>query len=216
MEKSITRLTGILSAHRRRFPRYRLLCLAFCLLTGCAQQAAYRRLDAALEHERHRETEPALKAFRAAVEIQPEDPYLRRELARAYLRRDMYDEAVAELEAVLQREPSYIDAYLDMAVAFGAQNMPEAAMGWLEKAIREVPDYPPPYKNLTDLYLSRDRPDEAMALLEKVVELIQYVGLYPIEPDTTLLGEDFDRIMQSHSARLIIVRLGGSLREPSL
>lgn len=144
-----------------------LCCLVLWSLAGCAERTAYRHLEAAIEHEQHREAEAALKAFRAAVEALPEDPYLRRELGRAYLRRKMYGAGVAELEQVLRVEPSYVDAYRDLAMAFEAQEMPDAAVGWLERAVEEVPGYLPVFRDLVDLHLSHDRPDEAQRLLEK-------------------------------------------------
>lgn len=146
-----------------------MLCLVLWFLGGCAERTAYRYLDAAVEHEQHREHEAALEAFRMAVETRPGDPYLRRQLGRAYLRREMYEEGVAELEQVLQMEPSYVDAYRDLAMAFQAQQLPGAAVGWLERAMEEVPDYVPTYRDLANFYLSQDRPDEALSLLERAV-----------------------------------------------
>ena len=113
-----------------------MLCLVLWFLGGCAERTAYRYLDAAVEHEQHREHDAALEAFRAAVETRPGDPYLRRQLGRAYLRREMYEEGVAELEQVLQMEPSYAEAYRDLAMAFQAQQMPGAAAGWLCSSLR--------------------------------------------------------------------------------
>jgi len=140
------------------------------LLTGCSQQVAYQQLWSAIEHEQHRREDEALGAFRDAVECVPYDPYVRRQLGLAYLRRGMFDEAQAEFEQVMVQEPDYVDTFRDMADLFRARNMPEAALAWLEKAASSVPDYRPLYEDQADLLLLSDRPDEAMRLLWTVVE----------------------------------------------
>ena len=140
------------------------------LLSSCSQRAAYQQLSVAISHERHREGDEALSAFQNAVSLLPEDPYIRRQLGLAYLRRGMFDEAQPELETVLSNEPTYVDAYRDMAALFRAQNMPAVAIGWLEQAIGFVPGYGPLYEDLVELHLLTDRPDEAMELLGTVLD----------------------------------------------
>lgn len=147
-----------------------LCCVILCLTAGCAERTAYRYLDMAHDYEQRGDGEPALMAFRAAVEACPGDVYLRRALGRAYSRRKMYAEAAGELEQVLQAEPDYVEVYLDMAAIFEAQHMPEAAIGWLERAVQTVPDYLPANRDLAEFYLSREQPDEALALLERMAK----------------------------------------------
>ncbi len=140
------------------------------LITGCTQRAAYHRLSVAILHERHRETDEALYAFQAAADLLPEDPYIRRQLGLAFLRRGMYEEARMEFESVLALEPAYVDAYRDVAALHRAQRMPDVAIAWLEQATRFVPDYVAVYEDLVDLHLLSDRPDEAMRVLVTVLE----------------------------------------------
>ena len=140
------------------------------LVAGCSERVAYQQLWLAIDHEQHRRAEDALGAFRQAVERVPYDPYVRRQLGLAYLRRGMFEEAQAEFEQVMAQEPDYVNTFRDMADLFRARNMPEAALGWLEKAASSVPDYLPLYEDQADLLLQSDRPDEAMRLLISVVE----------------------------------------------
>lgn len=147
-----------------------LTYFALCLASACADRNAYRLLDAAFAYEEAGDPNTALEAFKSAVERQPDDPYLRWTLGRAYLQREFYEAAAGELKTVLDVEPHYLQAYQDLAYALRAQGMPEAAMGWLERAVREVGDYLPVQRQLVDLYLSHDRPEEAMALLRGAVE----------------------------------------------
>ena len=147
-----------------------LVYLLSCSACACTDRNAYRLLGGAFAYEQAGDPDAALEAFRGAVEVQPDDPYLRRILGRALLQREMYEAAVSELETVLGAEPHYLEAYQDLAYALSAQGMPEAGMGWLERAVREVGAYLPIQRQLVDLYLTHDRSEEAMALLIDTVE----------------------------------------------
>ena len=151
-----------------RFTRV-LVYFVLSLTSACAARNAYQLLDVASAYEEAGEQDAALEAFQGAVDIRPDDPYIRRRLGRAYLRREMYEAAARELETVLSLEPHYLEAYQDLAYALSAQGMPEASMGWLERAVREVGDYLPIQRQLVDLYLTNDRSEEAMSLLKDAV-----------------------------------------------
>jgi len=138
--------------------------------TGCAQRTAYRYLDLAIRYESGRQEQPALAAFRAAVQVRPDDPFLLRSLARAYSRRGMYAEAEESLRRVLEVEPEYADVFLDMAALSRAQDLPEAAAGWLRQGVAAVPAYMPLNRALVQFYLAHDRSTEALELLQSLAE----------------------------------------------
>ncbi|MDA0747140.1 MAG: tetratricopeptide repeat protein, partial [bacterium] len=110
--------------------------MALAVFPGCAEWTAYRYFDDAVVYERARQTEAALEAFQEAVAASPEDAYLHRHLGMAFLRRERYEEAQAELERALEIEPDYVEAYRDLAMVFEVQKLPGAAAGWLERAVR--------------------------------------------------------------------------------
>lgn len=146
-----------------------VLC-AWGLLMGCDQYAAYRHLDNALHFEARGQAEQALVALQAAVDVRPDDAYLRRRLGWALIQRSSYEAAQAELMAALALAPHYLAAYQDLAILSEVQKMPDAATGWLEQAVQVAPAYRPMYRDLAGMYLKQDRVNEAQTLLEQVVE----------------------------------------------
>lgn len=142
------------------------ILLAF---SGCEQGEAYRTLDEAHAFEAAGEEEEALNAYARAVQISPDDAYLHRALARAYLRRQAFDPALESLENAVRLEPAYLDAYQDLIRVSVAQDDLDAALGWLERAAKAVPDYVPLYEELVTLYLASDKVDEAGVLLQDLV-----------------------------------------------
>ena len=146
------------------------LCLCALTMWGCAERAAYRHLDVAVEHERLQAFAQALEAYQAAADVAPRDAYVIRQLGRAYLRRQMYAEAEAALRQVIELEPAYVAAYRDLALASEAQDRSDAALGWLERGVREVPQYAPLHQDLIDFHNYQDRPDRALELLQEAEE----------------------------------------------
>ena len=143
---------------------------AWVFLAGCEEHKAYRHVNDALHFEARGQADQALAALQAAVEVRPDDAYLRRRLGWALVQRSSYEAAQAELEAALALAPHYLAAYQDLAILAEVQNMPDAATGWLEKAIQIAPAYRPMYRDLAGMYLKQGRFSEAQILLEQVVD----------------------------------------------
>ena len=150
---------------RSRFmiPVFALLLVG---LVGCANREAYRLLEAAHRYEGSGQDGKAIEAYAQAVAKSPDDAYLQRALARAYLRRQEWDRARDALQIAIALEPAYLDAYQDLIAVSLAQEDTQAAIAWLEQAAHSIPNYSPLYERLVTFYASSNRSDEAMQLLD--------------------------------------------------
>ncbi|MBT3605715.1 MAG: tetratricopeptide repeat protein [Candidatus Latescibacteria bacterium] len=147
------------------------LPFAVCLLVlvGCGQYTAYDHLDQALLAQAQGDIETALVQMQAAVEIQPQDAYLLRQLGWMYQQRKEYDAAFVAFQTALKLEPAYVAVYQDLAMLSEEQGDIEGVIGWLESVVAAVPDYKASYRDLATFYLRQERFQDARSLLDGVV-----------------------------------------------
>ncbi|MFA5515328.1 MAG: XrtA/PEP-CTERM system TPR-repeat protein PrsT [Desulfuromonadales bacterium] len=93
----------------------------------------------------------------AAIALAPELPDLRLLLARNYLQREKFSQAISTLEEGLTGKQSDALLYNYLAAAYFAEKKNEQAVASLQKAKELKPDYLTPYYNLASWYaLQRD------------------------------------------------------------
>lgn len=139
------------------------------VLVGCGQYQAYDHLDRALLAQANGDTETALVQMQAAVDVQPKDAYLFRQLGWMYQQRKEYDAAFLAFQTAIEIEPAYVAAYQDLAMLSEEQGDIEGVIGWLERVVAAVPDYKSSYRNLTTFYFREERFQDARNLLDGVV-----------------------------------------------
>jgi tetratricopeptide (TPR) repeat protein len=131
-----------------------------------AWQAAYRNnLGNRLRALGHKQE--ALAQYRAAVELQPDNPTYRRDLAVAYLDLDLVDDAVALADRLPDPtiQPAFRNNLGDLLRERGHK---KEALAQYQAAVKLDPDNSTYRPNLGNAYLDLDVADDAVAQADKV------------------------------------------------
>ncbi len=86
------------------------------------------------------------------------------------LKKKQIDAAIEKLGAVVQREPTYGDAYRYLGLAYGQKNLWQEAINVLQQAVSVKPDDVLSLKNLGIAYLRQERFSEAMSVLQQALQ----------------------------------------------
>ena len=189
---------------------FRSLAWLFCLtmlvaagLSGCARQEAYGILDEANEHEALGREVQAIEAYHRAAEIAPDDAYLQRVLGRAFVRRRDYDRAAEALQAAIDLEAGYLEAYQDLIGVALRQDDTDAAIAWMERAAQSVPNYAPIYEQLVAFYMVNRQFEDALDLLGRLDETFPGAAWVPFHRGGVLrqLGQTEEALAAYNLAR---------------
>ncbi len=93
------------------------------------------------------------------------------ELGGLYLQLHDPAKAIANLQAVIDTDPSYANAYLPLATAYEAQNQPEKALDTVQAGVMVDDTNPDLYALGGKLALSEDNPDLAETYLQKALKI---------------------------------------------
>ncbi len=93
------------------------------------------------------------------------------ERSRRMLRDRLYDEAVKQLRAVLQRDPDNLAALIDLASALEAKGDVDEAVKVVERALQIDPRYTRLHLLLAGLENRRGKRDQALELIEAALEI---------------------------------------------
>lgn len=115
--------------------------------------------------------ESAAKHIRKALTLRPEDSAARYNLALALKDCKRLDEAVTQLEILLERTPEHIEALNALGNLQRLRGREEHALAVLERASKRSPDHPGILLNLGLAYLAQKRIEEAANCLRKAVEV---------------------------------------------
>ena len=113
----------------------------------------------------------AAEAFRAGLELEPENVALRHTLGTALHQMGDVRAAVAEFEALLEIDPSHTRALFSLGVIFASEGRYDEARRRLEAAIEHEPDYVQARLMLADLLQGMGRPEAALSQYEAVVDV---------------------------------------------
>ncbi|HVZ18669.1 MAG TPA: tetratricopeptide repeat protein [Terriglobales bacterium] len=115
--------------------------------------------------------EPALKAYRKALQEQPGLPKLHYKMGAALIRLDQMAEAVTELREALQQTPDDIDVQYNLAYALLQTSQKDQAMALLQTVITSKPDHPQAQYELGKALLEEGKLQDAVPHLEVAAKL---------------------------------------------
>jgi TolB-like protein len=140
---------------------------------------------------RDEELQQALTESRASVSLEPNDAFNRFALGRSLCLLRRYPEAQAELEAALEANRSFAQAWFALAFCFGVWDKPALALPLFEKAVRLSPHDPHlwTFHHMRGLALFRlDRLDEAEDFVRAALRQ-QHATYWPLATLCALLAE---------------------------
>jgi tetratricopeptide (TPR) repeat protein len=114
---------------------------------------------------------PALRAFRRAGRLKPDDALLHGRLGYTHYVKGKFSEAAREYRAALKREPRDGAGYASLGYVYGAMKETRKALLCLKKAVALSPGYADLHYSLALLYSDRGRKEEAVSELRKAVRL---------------------------------------------
>jgi tetratricopeptide (TPR) repeat protein len=94
--------------------------LEIAIALGSRDPAAYYYLTLAIRHTAPEDIESAHKAISEAVQLSPEDPYIRSLAGRIALARKEYASAIAHLTAAIQSKPNLVEAHYALGTSYRA------------------------------------------------------------------------------------------------
>ena len=118
----------------------------------------------------NRQYEDAVAAYED-VGVDALDLNGRFELGGLYLQLHDPAKAIANLQAVIDTDPSFANAYLPLATAYEAQNQPEKALDTVQAGVMVDDTNPDLYALGGKLALSEDNPDLAETYLQKALKI---------------------------------------------
>jgi serine/threonine-protein kinase len=175
---------------------------SFALAHTALGDAYWARYQATLDP---RWAERATAAIHRAAALAPDDPQVRLSLARVYEGTGRRAEALAQLEAALDRRPNSDDAWREYGKLLADEGRREEAQAALERAIRIRPGYWENHYRLGGLHLRGGRFAEATAAYERAlaltpdnVRVLQNLGA------TAQMAGDEARAIESYERALAI------------
>jgi len=158
-----------------------LLLLTFYLLgsTGTAlanskPEAVYHMVMARLLADEGRGRE-ATESFVAAIELSPEDPYIRLEYSRFLVRQRLLRKAAQQVSTAYQlapNEPDVLRAYAETQLKMAGQD--PAALGAARQALEKLRQIDPSdvesMVSLGQIYLSEQSPDKAANVFQEILD----------------------------------------------
>jgi tetratricopeptide (TPR) repeat protein len=173
-------------------------------------------LGAALSgRSKYEESISALQsAYAAAPAVQPMVA-----LVSAYVRAKKPDQAVAFLEAVLEKNPDNAQALVLMGDVRLAMSQPDAARKSFESALEKQPKSPAAYRALADFYIRQKSNDEALKVLQRGLAAqpdnfglrLTLAGLYEIQGNVEAAITEYEALLKDQSGSLVVANNLASL-----
>jgi tetratricopeptide (TPR) repeat protein/thiol-disulfide isomerase/thioredoxin len=115
--------------------------------------------------------EEAIRDFREAARLSPDDLIALNNLGNAYRLQKNWDEARKTFERTLEVDASDPEANYGLAMVFAHVDDTAGTYEYLQRALKSRPDYPEALNNLGILYLRTQRRDEAVATFETCIRI---------------------------------------------
>ncbi len=168
------------------FLRGVVLCLiallawhGLCLAGSQRQSRALSRYIMAVMYEDLGQIDQAIQQYKSALSFDSKNNIIRLNLAVAYLKKGLSEQAVKELNTAAKIEPEAVEPHAVLAVLFSLQNKPDQANREYEISLKNAAKFNPKnidiYKNLGQLYLGEKKFDAAIEAYQVVL------GLAPLD-----------------------------------
>ena len=131
----------------------------------------YRISDVALELLQQGKPEEAVREWRKALEMDPEDPAALSNFATALDAAGKPDDALSQIRKALELDPDNYKSYTNFGVLLQKMGRLDEAVAALTKAIELNPDDAKAESSLGGVLLNQGKADEAMAHLKKALEI---------------------------------------------
>jgi len=114
--------------------------------------------------------EEAKEEFKAAIELDPDDPVARHELAALLMDEADYRGAIAQLNEAVRLEPENYEAHLDLGICYAQKGFYAEAERCYGRARELNPDDVLLNYNVAALYSLWEKPAQAFEALKKALE----------------------------------------------
>ena len=136
-----------------------------------ALRSPQRHRTLALQADANGDRDEAIRQFRYAVELQPDDVDLQLSLGMALNRAGRAREALVELEAALRLDPQSAQAHYVSGTIFERAGRDAEAAARYAAAVERAPESVEAHLRLADAFSRAGRADEALAHYERVLAL---------------------------------------------
>ena len=139
-----------------------------------------------------------MRELNTAIELDPQDPFPRHELAALQMDEGDYRSAITQLKEVVRLEPENFEAHLDLGICYAQKGFYAEAERSYERARVLNPEDLLLNYNLAALYALWGRPRDAISFLQKALtaDRTKVMGWLSTDPMfDSLKGEaDFDAL----------------------
>lgn len=111
------------------------------------------------------------RLLRSALDSTPNDPALRSSLAAFLFKRGKADDAIAEWQELVARDPQNADAHYNLGLAFFSKGDIEKAEAELRAALAVTDNHAPAHSDLGVVLEAKGETDEAMASWERALAI---------------------------------------------
>lgn len=115
----------------------------------------------------------AIRSFRAAVDLQPDNEWMRLGLAEAYRRKGRHEEAERHLESALDIRPGFQQALLNLSALYVQMERYEEAIERAD-ALLDDPTFPAPWQALTNKGWAQMELGRLSAARESLEQALEY------------------------------------------
>ena len=143
------------------------------LLVGCAERidTFEEYLEVAWYHERASETQPAIAAYRKALQLDPAQPIAWYDLGVLLQSVGQNDEAVAAWTEAIKHNPAYVEALVNRGAIYAQQGRHDVALADYSAAITAAPEDFTARRNRATLHEDMQNPTAALADLGEALRI---------------------------------------------
>jgi len=105
------------------------------------------------------------------LQIMPDFPEARYNLAGALLQKGQFDQAIVNYEEALRLRPGLVDAHNGLGNALAQKGRVDEAIAQFQEVLESMPRNPSIHVNLANAFLQKGREDEAMAEFQSALEI---------------------------------------------
>jgi tetratricopeptide (TPR) repeat protein len=118
-----------------------------------------------------KETDGAIREFRAAVQANPKEPNVHFGLGYLLWKKGQYADAAKEFQAEMDNDPEHLQSMLYLGDSKMQMNQPDESRILLEKLLKLNPDNAMAHRDLAIVYADQDRKQDALHEFQAAIKL---------------------------------------------